>query len=158
MMTIFEPLFILCFLATVVVLIVATVTAISGKRARALAALRKLGICAMIYVTVLLVVSAASARKIYRIGDQQCFDDWCITVTGATRPRPESAEVRLRLSSRTKRVPQREKGTLAYLIDSQGGGTILRRNRSPFRSTRCFSRANRWTPRAGLICPGRPRI
>jgi len=36
MMTVFEPLFILCFLATVIVLVLVAVAAIRGKRAEAL--------------------------------------------------------------------------------------------------------------------------
>ncbi len=120
MMTSFEPLFILCFLATVATLIVAAVSAIRGNRARALASLGKLGICAAIYVAALLVVGAASQRKIYRVGDTQCFDDWCITVTGAARTAPRTVEVSLLLSSRAKQRPMGEKGTVAYLVDGQG--------------------------------------
>jgi len=119
MMTIFEPLFILCFLAAVATLIVAAVLAIRGNRAKAVASLGKLGICAAVYLAALLVVGAASQRKVYAVGDRQCFDDWCITVTGAARTAPRTVEVALRLSSRAKRKPMGEKGTVAYLADSQ---------------------------------------
>ena len=120
MITIFEPLFLLCFLATVVTLIVAAVSAIRGNRAGAGESLRKLGICAAIYVAALLAVGATSQRKIYRVGDMQCFDDWCITVSGAARIAPRTVEVTLRLSSRAKRRPMGEKGTVGYLVDGQG--------------------------------------
>jgi hypothetical protein len=120
MMTVFEPLFILCFLATVVTLIGAAVSAIRGNRARAVASLSKLGICAAVYLAALLAVGAASQRKVYRVGDMQCFDDWCITVTGAARSAPRTVEVTLRLSSRAKRRPMGEKGTVAYLEDGEG--------------------------------------
>lgn len=120
MITIFEPLFILCFLATVVTLVVATVSAIRGHRARAVASLKKLGICAAVYAAALLAVGAGSQRKIYRVGDMQCFDDWCITVTGVARAAPSTVEVAMRLSSRAKRRPMGEKGTIAYLVDAQG--------------------------------------
>jgi len=120
MMTILEPLFILCFLATVATLIAAAVSAIRGNRARAFASLRKLGICTAIYVAALLVAGAASQRKVYRVGDMQCFDDWCITVTGAARTAPRTVEVALRLSSRAKQRPMGEKGTVAYLVDAEG--------------------------------------
>lgn len=119
-MTIFEPLFILCFLATLVTLIVAVVSAIRGNRAGAATSLRKLGICAALYVAALLAVGAASQRKVYGVGEVQCFDDWCITVTGAARTAPGTVEVALRLSSRAKRRPMGEKGTVAYLVDGQG--------------------------------------
>jgi hypothetical protein len=120
MMTIFEPLFLLCFLAAVVTLIAVAVFAIRGNRARAVASLVRLGICAAIYLAALLAVGAASQRKIYRVGDMQCFDDWCITVTGAARTASRTVEVALRLSSRAKRRPMGEKGTIAYLVDADG--------------------------------------
>jgi hypothetical protein len=120
MMTIFEPLFILCFLATVATLIVVAVSAIRGNRARAVASLSKLGICAAVYLAALIAVGAASQRKVYRVGDMQCFDDWCITVTGAARTAPLTVEVALRLSSRAKQRPMGEKGTVAYLVDGEG--------------------------------------
>ena len=119
-MTIFEPLFLLCLLATVATLVAAAVWAIGGNRARACASLGKLGICAAVYVAALLAVGAASPRKIYRIGDTQCFDDWCITVTGAARTATRTVEVSLRLSSRAKRRPMGEKGTVGYLVDAEG--------------------------------------
>jgi hypothetical protein len=120
MMTIFEPLFILCFLATVVTLIGAAVSAIRGNRARAVASLGKLGISVAVYLAALLAVGAASQRKVYRVGDMQCFDDWCIAVTGAARRAPHTVEVTLRLSSRAKQRPMGEKGTVAYLVDGEG--------------------------------------
>ncbi len=121
-MIVFELLFTVCFLATVVVLVLAAVAAIRGKCAQALAKLRKLGICAAVYMGVVLAVALASTRKTYRIGDTQCFDDWCITVASATRTRARagSVEASLRLSSRARRAPQGEKGTVIYLIDSHG--------------------------------------
>ena len=73
-MTIFEPLFLLLVLA------------------------------AAIYMLVVLTVSVATPRRHYRLGDTQCFDDWCIAVTSATRATPTTVTVGLRLSSRAKRV------------------------------------------------------
>jgi hypothetical protein len=120
MMTVFEPLFILCFLATVIVLVLVAVAAIRGRRVEALAKLRRLGVCTAVYMGVVLLVGLATPRKVYHIGDTQCFDDWCIVVVSATRARAGSVEVTLRLSSRAKRVPQGAKGTVAYVVDSQG--------------------------------------
>jgi len=120
MVTIFEPLFILCFLASVVVLVLAGVAAIRGRRAEALRKLGGLGICAAVYTAVVLAVGFATPRKIYQVGDTQCFDDWCIAVVSASRSQARLLEVTLQLSSRAKRVPQGEKGTVVYLVDSQG--------------------------------------
>jgi hypothetical protein len=119
-MSLFDLLFILCFFAALAVLLSAAIAAIGGHRTQALRKLRNLGIGAAVYMALVLAAGIASTRKIYRLGDSQCFDDWCITVVGANRTRPDSIEVALRLSSRAKRVPQGEKGTVVYLIDSQG--------------------------------------
>ena len=124
MMTIFEPLFILCFLATVATLMVAAVSAIRGNRARAAASLRKLGICAAVYLAALLVAGAASQRKVYRVGDMQCFDDWCITVIGAARTAPHTVEVSLRLSSRAKQRPMGRKVRWHIWWTPKGAGMI----------------------------------
>ena len=52
-MTIFDFLFILCFLAAAIVLVLTAITAVRGYRGKALARLRKLGICTAIYMAVL---------------------------------------------------------------------------------------------------------
>jgi hypothetical protein len=117
-MTIFDLVFILCFLATVMVLILAAITAARGNRGQALATLRKLGICLAVYMTIVLVTALAVPRKVYHLGETQCFDDWCITVANVTRA-ANSVEIELRLSSRAKRAPQGEKGTVVYLVDAR---------------------------------------
>jgi hypothetical protein len=118
-MTIFDALFLLCFFAAVVALIWAAVVALRGKDAQALMKLRTLGMSAAAYMTVVLVVALVIPRKVYSIGDMQCFDDWCITVV-STAHISDSVVVDLRLSRRAKRVPQGEKGTVVYLVDRQG--------------------------------------
>jgi hypothetical protein len=118
-MTIFDLIFILCFLAAAIVLFLAAIAAIRGYCDQALARLRKLGVCMAIYMGIVLAAGLAQPRQIYCPGDTQCFDDWCIAVETFTRT-PESIEVELRLSSRAKRVPQGEKGTVVYLVDSRG--------------------------------------
>ena len=119
-MTIFEPLFILCVLATVGVLILAAIAMIRGHRSQAVSKLKTLGIAAALYMGVVLAVAIASPRKTYAVGQMQCFDDWCITTTSARRTPQGTVEVNLRLSSRAKRVAQRELGTVVYLVDAQG--------------------------------------
>ena len=120
MMTVFEPLFILLFLATVVTLVTAAIAAVRGQGGRAVRILRRLASCAGVYLAVVLIVALATPQKVYRIGDMQCFDDWCLTVTGAT-PTPAGASVSwtvtLRVSSRARRVSQSERGAAIYLTD-----------------------------------------
>ncbi len=120
LMSIFEPLFLLCVLAAVVTLAVAAAAAVRGNRARALRRLRTLGIAAAAYMAIVLAVSVATPRSTYRVGDTQCFDDWCIAVTRAVRTFPDTLTVTLRVSSRAKRAPQGEKGTVVYLVDAAG--------------------------------------
>src|SRR5579871_1801089 len=109
MMTIFEPLFILLFLATVATLATAAVAAVRGQLPRAANILRRLAIAAAAYFFVVLVVALAAVPPVHNIGDPQCFDDWCITVTDARRTDSSSAQtwrVTLRISSRAMRVNQ----------------------------------------------------
>ena len=120
MMTIFEPLFLLLVLAAAIVVVRAVVAILRGRGADARRTLTRLGITATIYMLVVLAVSVATPRRTYRVGDTQCFDDWCIAVTTATRSTPTSVTVGLRLSSRAKRVSQRELGTVVYLTDAAG--------------------------------------
>jgi hypothetical protein len=123
LMSVFEPLFLLLVLATAITLITAASWAVRGQFARAGRILRRLGIGAALYFAVVMAVSFVSPRRVYRVGDNQCFDDWCIAVIDAQRaetPQATHYEVRLRLSSRAKRVPMGEKGTVVYLADRQG--------------------------------------
>jgi hypothetical protein len=123
MMTIFEPLFILLFLAAVATLFTAGFAALRGELPRALRILRRLGIAAAFYFTVVLVVAFAAVPPMHGIGEPQCFDDWCITVTDAKKAAAGSSQnwtVALRISSRAKRVQQRERGAAVHLVDSRG--------------------------------------
>lgn len=122
MMTIFEPLFILLVLTTIAVLFMAAVAALTGRPANALKLLRRLGIAAAAYFTIVLAVAALGTQKVYHVGDMQCFDDWCITVSGVAHAPAGAGQawtVTLRISSRAKRVSQRENGAAVYLTDSQ---------------------------------------
>jgi hypothetical protein len=123
LMNVFEPLFLLLVLVVVITLITAASWAVRGQLARAGRILRRLGIGAALYFAVVIAVSFVSPRRVYRVGDNQCFDDWCIAVIDAQRagtPQATHYEVRLRLSNRARRVPMGEKGTVVYLADRQG--------------------------------------
>ena len=123
LMNIAEPLFLLLVLVTVITLVSAAVFAIGGKVARAGRILRGLGIGLAAYFAVVIAVSILSPRRVYHLGDTQCFDDWCIAVVDAQRtvkPATTRYEVSLRLSNRARRVPMGEKGTVLYLTDAQG--------------------------------------
>lgn len=123
LMNIFEPLFLLLALVTVIAIITAAVLAGGGKFARAGRILRRLAIGAGVYFAIVIAVSIFNPQRVYRVGDTQCFDDWCIAVVGAQwtgAPAAGRYEVTLRLSNRARRVPMGEKGTVVYVIDAQG--------------------------------------
>ena len=122
-MNIFEPLFLFLVLVTAICLITAAVLGAGGKFVRAGRLLKRLGIGALAYFGVVIVVSMVSPRREYRVGEIRCFDDWCITVVDARRAETVQGatyEVSLRLSNRGKRVPMGERGTVVYLTDAQG--------------------------------------
>jgi hypothetical protein len=122
-MNVFEPLFLVLVAITIGTLISAAVAALRGRRQRGGRILRRVGVGAALYFAVVIVVSIVSKPRLYRVGDPQCFDDWCITVTDS-RSRSADAgvdvEVSLELLNRARRVPMGEKGTVVYLTDAQG--------------------------------------
>ncbi len=123
MMNPFEPLFLLLALVTLVTLVTAAVSALRGRWAQAGRILRRLGTGAAAYFAVVIAASILEPRRTYRVGDTQCFDDWCIAVVAAQRvdaPPAPLYEVSLRISNRARRVPMGEKGTVVYLTDARG--------------------------------------
>ena len=121
-MSVFEPLFLLLVLVTVFTLVTALAFLVRGKFARAVRIGRRLAVGATIYFAIVIAVSLVTPRREFRVGDTQCFDDWCIAVVEAHRaesPPAASYDVTLRLSNRARRMPMGEKGTVVYLKDAQ---------------------------------------
>jgi hypothetical protein len=117
-MSLFDLLFIALFLISLVTLLAA---AIRGRRATGI--LRIWAICFVIYMAIVFAVALATPQRVYAIGEDRCFDDWCIAVEAADRapaPRGILYTVTLRVSSRARRVTQREKGANVYLTDDRG--------------------------------------
>jgi hypothetical protein len=122
-MDIFDLLFIALFLSGLVALGAAGVAALQGKRSRANRILCGTAISAAIYMGIVCVDSYATPQRILNIGDPQCSDDWCIAVREVQRnplSKGLSYSVTLLLSSRARRVAQRENGVIVYLVDSEG--------------------------------------
>lgn len=121
LMNVYEPLFLLLALVTLVTWTTALVLAVSGRLRRAGRILRRWSIGAAIYFAVVIVVSAVQPRRDFAPGEPQCFDDWCIAVVGRhSSPDAKSVDVVLRVSNRAKRVPMGERGAAVYLVDAQG--------------------------------------
>ena len=137
-MNIFDLLFIALFLAAVVSLLTACGLAIAGRFRRAGRILRWLLLCASAYMAVVVLVSLLSLlsqRRVLGPTATQCFDDWCIGVDRVSRSQAgESVKysVDLRLSSRARRVAQREKNMAVYLTDDRGRRYDPVRGAAPF--------------------------
>jgi hypothetical protein len=122
-MTICDLPFIAVFFAVVIMLVLAGVAALRGRRARAIALLRRLGLVAGVYLGIVILVSLVSPRRVLSIGDDQCSDDWYLAVINVRHQPAEDAqsyEVTLRVSSRARRRAQRERGVQVYLMDNCG--------------------------------------
>jgi len=121
--TLFDLLFLACALATAATLVTAAGVAIRGQWLRAGSILKRLGIAAVAYLVLGLIVSAALPQRVLNVGDPWCFDDWCLSVDRVNRVegQPDVAyRVSLTIFSRARRVSQRAKGAWIYLIDSRG--------------------------------------
>jgi hypothetical protein len=122
-MTIFDLVFIVVLLGSIVTLALVALFALLGRRKRAIGLLRRYAIAAAIYLGIVLVVSPIAPRRELRLGEPLCFDDWCITVESAQRTAAASQEaylVQMRLSSRARGISQRENGLVVYLTDAGG--------------------------------------
>jgi hypothetical protein len=120
----FDLLFIVLVLATAVSLVVVAGAAVTGHRSTARRILMRLAGAAAIYLAVVYAVALASSARVRALGEDECSDDWCMAVTDV-REVPGTAEltydVTFRLSSRARRVSQRERGVAVYMRDAGGG-------------------------------------
>ena len=122
-MTIFDLVFILVFLTSVVSLIRILYLGLRKRRDKAGRLTKYLGLLLGIYFSMVLIVSLALPQRMLKVSDQECFDDWCICVERVEQshtPTNTAYAVTLRLSSRARRVAQRENGVVVYLVDVDG--------------------------------------
>jgi hypothetical protein len=122
-MTIFDLLFLVAVLASVVTFVFAAVLAVRGGRARALKFLRCYSACVVSYFLISLAVAFFKPQRVIRTGDPWCLDDWCLSVDEVRRipgQRDISYRLGLRIFSRARRVAQRANGAWIYLIDERG--------------------------------------
>jgi hypothetical protein len=110
-------------LAGAISLLAAVWFALRGQFGRAGRVLLRLLLCAGVYMAVVVLVSLVSPRRYLKADATRCFDDWCIGVAEFRRV-PEGGgvtyRVDLRVSSRARRVSQRERNVVVYLTDQQG--------------------------------------
>lgn len=119
----FDLLFLVLTFSAATSLLAAACWATDGQRDRARRITLRVLTWAAIYIVVVASVSLVLPRGVLGPGEPLCFDDWCISVVRCGRT-PLGAEVRysvdLRLSSRARRVPQRETNVAVYLTDTRG--------------------------------------
>ena len=122
-MSVFDLLFLALVAASVMILAYALICAVIGQRGRALRVLRGCFLVAAIYLVAVIVVSLFTMQRVVAIGEPLCFDDWCITVV-SVEPLPSASKttytVNLQLSSRARRIIQRENNLALYVTDSRG--------------------------------------
>jgi hypothetical protein len=121
--SVFDLLFLTLFLATVAGLWTVAWSAVRGRGARAIRILRGYATGAGVYLAIVVLGSVFWPRRVLNMGDPRCFDDWCIAAESVSR-KPARADisyiVTLRVSSRARRVSQREDGVVVYLTDDRG--------------------------------------
>ena len=136
-MTIFDLLFIFIVLASVATLATVAALTLRGHFRQAVKLLTIYGICLMLYLGVIVVVSLASPQRVLALGENRCFDDWCIAIDEITRSDVQKVEyytVSLRVSNRARRVSQRENGLVVYMMDEKGRRyePVMRATATPF--------------------------
>jgi hypothetical protein len=84
-MTLFDLLFIVSFVTSVILIIRIGYLAVRGRKTSVKTTARFLGGFVGIYAAIVVQVSLSSARKLVGIGEPRCFDEWCIAVTAVSR-------------------------------------------------------------------------
>jgi hypothetical protein len=122
-MSIFDLIFLLSALISMVSVLAAATLAFIGRRRSARAIVRSLGIYVLGYLALSILVSAMKPQRILAVGTPWCFDDWCLAVDRVTeQPSAQSVSYAfdLRVLSRARRVSQRASGAWIYVLDEQG--------------------------------------
>lgn len=127
-MMIGDLLFLVLILTALIVVLRAVYLLLRRRYAQAGRVFVRLAIGVAVYFAGLISVSLAAHQKILAVGQDRCFDDWCLAVESWTTPpkiRDLSPQgtfylVALRVSSRAKRVSQRALDAKVYVKDSRG--------------------------------------
>lgn len=131
-MTIFDLVFVVVFLATVVVLVTVLVQALRRRPTRAARLLAVYGVFLALYLGIVVAVSLATPQRFLDMGEDRCFDDWCVAVESVdttsvlgqgdqvTKANGTFFVVTLRLSNHARGRAQRAASAAVYLRDDQG--------------------------------------
>ena len=122
-MTIFDLLFILIFLATVVAVATAVFQAIRGHGRKSFRVLIVAAAGLAVYFAICCATTLLTPRRVLNLHEPQCFDDWCIALDGVIEMRDGPNDwhaITIRIFSEAKRVAQRENGIAFYMEDDHG--------------------------------------
>jgi hypothetical protein len=122
-LTIFDLLFMFVFFVSVTALGAVIIFTLRKRMMQAARLLALYGVCLAIYLAVIVAVSLASPQRVLAVGEDRCYDDWCIAVDDITRFESSVSTqytVTLRLSNRARRVSQRENGMVVYMRGEEG--------------------------------------
>ena len=112
---------VLCVLASFVVFLIVAFRLIRGRRSGALRLLSRWGIGALVYLTISVAVSLLRPARIIGLGQDWCFDDWCIAVEAVRHtPSPNGTDVIYTTDIRIyndARSPEGVQGFWAYVRD-----------------------------------------
>jgi hypothetical protein len=130
-MTLFDLLFIAIFLTSVALVLRSLYLVLRGRRERAVRILAWWGGFLVVYLGIEMGVSLTTPQRVLQMGEDRCFDDWCLVVDGvrlapsigqgegAARAQGVFYIVTIRVSSRAKRVSQRAPDSKVILTDRQ---------------------------------------
>jgi hypothetical protein len=131
-MTIFDVLFVALCLATVTAVITVFAQLFRRRSRQAVRVLAVYAVCLALYLCALIAVSLTAPQRVLAIGEDRCFDDWCIAVDavdttdvlgqGEDEITADGAFyiVTLRLSNHGRGRPQRASSTAVRLRDGRG--------------------------------------
>lgn len=127
-MTIFDLLFLVLAPTALLTLLRALYLLVRGRRRQGLRVLKWLGASLAVYLGIVVAVALLTPRRVLAIGEDRCFDDWCVAVEqaaaasqiGSTAAQGKFYIVTLRVSSRALRVSQRAPDAAAQLEDGEG--------------------------------------
>jgi hypothetical protein len=112
----------LCVVVSFVVFLIVAFRLIRGWRSGALRLLSRWGIGASVYLTISVAVSLLRPARIIELGQDWCFDDWCIAVEAVRHaPAPNGTDVVYTTDIRIDndaRSPEAVRGFWVYVRDA----------------------------------------
>jgi hypothetical protein len=119
-LTIFDLVFLVLVLATVVDMVAALILLLRGRfRSAGRWALMGAAVW-VVYLGVGLIVAVASPQRVLTGREERCFDEMCFGVTGVERDAAGRLAVTVSTNNRGRGRAQREGGAEAFLLDSAG--------------------------------------